>query len=140
MEAIAAEVQRNADVVPALELIRGTRVLRVRLVVAIVRIVWIVFACILGMQVLYIDLIAVPNVIAIDGRTGPIVAYDAFLIDGVAVGSDFVWICLFADPHALYGVVGVGGFRFVSFDIRGVNKGVPHANRFNFVGGRRDFY
>lgn len=93
MEAIAAQVQRNADVVAALELIRGTRVQCVRLVVAIVRIVWIVFACILGVQAAHVDVIAVPIVIVIDGRTGPIVADDALLIDGVAVGRDFVWIC-----------------------------------------------
>lgn len=130
MEAIAAQVQRNADVVAALELIRGTRVLRVRLVVAIVRIVWIVFAGILGMQVTDIDVIAVPIVIVIEGRTGSIVAYDALLIDGVAVGSDFVWICLQIRMHW-------GGW--VSFCLRGVNKGVPHANRFNFVGGSKGF-
>lgn len=93
MEAIAAEVQRNADVVAALELIRGTRVQRVRLVVAIVRIVRIIFACILGVQVANVDVIAVPIAVAIDARTGPIVADDAFLIDGVAVGRDFVRIC-----------------------------------------------
>lgn len=92
MEPVAAQMQRYAHVVAALELTRGARILRVRFVVAIVRIVGLIFGRIVVVQIVDIDVIVVTIVIVIGAtdlrrRTRPIVAYDAILVDGIAVGT-----------------------------------------------------
>lgn len=98
MEAIAAQVERDAHVVAALELIRGAGIQRTGLVVVLVGIVGLILADILVVQITHIDVIVVTIVIVIAAtdyrwRAWAIVAYDAILIDRIAVGTvDLVYI------------------------------------------------
>lgn len=118
MEAIAAQVERDAHVVAALELIRGAGIQRTGLVVVLVGIVGLILADIFVVQITHIDVIVVTIVIVIAAtdyrwRAWAIVAYDAILIDRIAVGTVYLVYIVYIyfgqfRMHCVSGGSGVG--------------------------------